>query len=224
MKKQLLCVGILAGLGLGATKVSAEATDVTQAVNKTNGTVQLLEDGTPTPPDPSETVAETDGKTTGNAGPLSIDYIPNFLFGQTKVGETVTLTDLNTNPFVQVTDKRGTGAGWTLKLTATKFKNADDTLELRGTTLSIGNINVQAVDSENLSTAPTAASGVSFAATDTGSKVLMTAAQNGGMGSWKGKFKTADDSANSVTLYIPAGNKTGQYTSTLTWSLSNAPE
>ena len=65
-------------------------------------------------------------------GPLSIDYASNFNFGtqeitsadKTYFAAATTLTDKTTRPnWVQVTDNRGTLAGWSLSLQASEFTN-----------------------------------------------------------------------------------------------------
>ncbi|MBC1417707.1 WxL domain-containing protein [Listeria fleischmannii] len=224
MKKEWIIAGILISF-TGVVSNGGNALAVETSSASTTGTVQLITGGEEiTPVDPNEPIQPGDGKETGNKGPLSIDYVPNFLFGQVAVGgSTLVLTDQNTNPFVQVSDNRGSGAGWTLKLSASSFKNnEDETKALIGTILTIGQVTPEAVDETNASGLPTGSAQI-FGASDTSAKTIMAAAADSGMGSWKGKFKTGTG-ANSVTLTIPAGNKVGSYTSTLTWSLNNAPE
>ena len=79
------------------------------------------------------------GTATGNTGPLSLDYAPNFDFGTHAAGTTAGLFYATAQPytpaasgispvagpnFAQVTDLRGTNAGWTLSVTQTAdFKN-----------------------------------------------------------------------------------------------------
>ena len=46
----------------------------------------------------------------------------------------------------------------------------------------------------------------------------MDAEANEGIGKFTSKYAT-----NEVSLLIPAGNAAGAYTSTLTWTLGNAP-
>lgn len=204
-------------VGFGAQPL-AETTSTNSA-----GTIHLVGDDTaPTPVDPNETITPEDGKETGSNGPLSIDYVPNFLFGDVTIGSTtVTAMDTNSNPFIQVSDKRGTGEGWTLKLAATPFKNEEKGTQLAGTTLTIGSINAQATDGNNPSAAPTVQS-QAYGTIETDGKIIMKAAKDAGMGKWKGKFKTGND--NTVQLTVPSGNKAGDYTSVLTWTLSDAPE
>ncbi len=224
MKKELIIAGTLIGFTVVAN-VGSTALAVETSTASTTGTVQLITAGEGvTPVDPNEPIQPGDGKETGNKGPLSIDYVPNFLFGQAEVGGSkLVLTDQNTNPFVQISDNRGSGAGWTLKLSASSFKNnEDETKTLIGTILTIGQVLPEAVDETNTSGLPTGAT-QTFGTSDTSAKTIMTAAADSGMGSWKGKFKT-NTGTNSVTLTIPSGNKVGSYTSTLTWSLNNAPE
>ncbi|PGU60910.1 peptidase, partial [Bacillus cereus] len=53
----------------------------------------------------------------------------------------------------------------------------------------------------------------------TAPQVLMVASANKGMGTWVDKF----DPSN-VKINVPAGNLSGEYVSTLTWSLLDAPQ
>jgi len=47
----------------------------------------------------------------------------------------------------------------------------------------------------------------------------MTAKENTGMGTWVDKFD-----ASNVKIHIPSGNLSGEYVSTLNWSLLDAPQ
>lgn len=47
----------------------------------------------------------------------------------------------------------------------------------------------------------------------------MAANKNNGLGTWMDKFN-----ASEVKLTVPAGNLAGEYVSTLTWSLLDAPK
>lgn len=205
---------------LGVPMVSLAA----DSEGSTVGTVELEPGKTgPVIVDPEEEIG--DGEETKNEGPLTIDYVPNFRFGSVEINDqAAVLMDQNPNPFVQVTDKSGSGAGWSLKLAATRFNKVggDETEYLRGTTLEISSIQALAVASNNPSAAPET-SVVTFGTSDAAGKDIMVAKKDAGMGSWKGKFQDAQGD-NSVKLTIPTGNKAGNYSSTLTWSLSVAPE
>lgn len=158
---------------------------------------------------------------TGNEGTLTIDNVSPLLFAShTLSGGDVTYTTTTTNPNVQVTDIRGTGAGWTLQVSATPFKDKKDNSKvLKGAivTLPVGTL---ITSSDNVSTAPTArAVQLSTDSDRTDPQNLMVAAANAGMGKWVDKFD-----ASQVTIQVPAGNLTGDYESTLYWSLLDAPQ
>ncbi|MDF9580967.1 WxL domain-containing protein, partial [Bacillus paranthracis] len=87
----------------------------------------------------------------GTDGPLSIDYVSNFNFETQKASgnnelyyanlDTVKAKDGNREVpnFVQVTDNRGTNAGWKLSVTQNdQFKTADNK-ELTGAALTLKN-------------------------------------------------------------------------------------
>ncbi|MBC1403149.1 WxL domain-containing protein [Listeria booriae] len=227
MKKNLLITGaVLCGACLSLLNPTGAVVSAAEASSATSEASITLSGGstTPTPIDSGETINSEDGEVTGNSGPLSIDYVPNFIFGDVSIGGgTTKVVDQNSNPFVQVSDHRGTGAGWSLKLAATPFINNDvEGEELLGTEITLKNMIPEAVDANNVSGAPTT-NEQTFGTSDMSSKVIMNAKGSDGMGSWKGKFQTLEGE-NSVELTIPTGNKMGSYTSTLTWSLSDAPE
>lgn len=72
----------------------------------------------PTPIDPTD----PDNKGTNQKGPLSVDYVSNLKFGKQKIsGKTISYKALNADPFVQVTDLRGAGDGWSLSAKNEQF-------------------------------------------------------------------------------------------------------
>lgn len=158
---------------------------------------------------------------TDNIGALTIDAVSSFVFPATKLGlESTTPLEatpkLGTKLGVQVTDARGQDIGWNLKVSATPFKTADKTVELKGAVMTIpeGLLNTKA--------------GVDPSLTPTAHKVvlsetaqsIMTATATQGRSSWMNTF---EEKGEKVTLSIPSGNKVAVYQSTLTWSLEDAP-
>ena len=79
----------------------------------------------PTEPlDPTDEDNPTD-EPTHNKGPLSLDYVSSIDFGTQKINmykkEIYESTSLK--PFIQITDNRGTGAGWKVTAAASSFND-----------------------------------------------------------------------------------------------------
>ncbi|MFW5438185.1 WxL domain-containing protein [Paenibacillus apiarius] len=223
MKKDLKGILLLSAILLFATPAatptaaSAEASSAKASSATSQGSITITPGDTITPPiDPSEPGGET-----GTSGALTIDNVAPLLFDSHKLsGGDVTYTTTTTNPNVQVTDIRGTGAGWTLQVSATPFKDkTDGTKVLKGAvvTLPVGTL---VTTLANVSTAPTANKVQLSTDSDiTAPQNLMAATANTGLGTWVDKFD-----ASQVTIQVPAGNLTGDYESTLSWSLLDAPQ
>ncbi|MFS0595527.1 WxL domain-containing protein [Peribacillus frigoritolerans] len=174
----------------------------------------------PNPPSPIDPEDPGNGGT-GNAGALTLDNVSNIQFGTQKImsGNT-TYHAKNKDPFVQVSDKRGTGEGWSLTAKASEFKS-DSGEVLRGAILSFKNGQVKSQTS-NVSTPPTA-NDVVFDNSD--SKVPMLAEVDAGRGTWLDVFSGTEGDNSNVQLNVLAGSADAQnYTATMTWELSDAPK
>ncbi|MGM0838269.1 MAG: WxL domain-containing protein [Bacillota bacterium] len=174
----------------------------------------------PNPPSPIDPEDPGNGGT-GNGGALTLDYVSNIQFGTQKImsGNT-TYNAKNKDPFVQVSDKRGTGEGWSLSAKTSEFKS-DSGEVLTGAVLSFKNGEVK-TQTGNVSTPPTA-NDVVFDNTD--SKVFMFAEVDAGRGTWLDVFPGTEGDNSNVQLNVLAGSADAQnYTATMTWELSNAPK
>lgn len=209
-------------------------TNVTPPVDPTNPSQKPDDGKLPNPGDK--------GNTGTNAnGPLSIDYAPSFDFGVGEVtaqSKTYTLNqakDQNGNllvpsdqqrPFVQVTDNRGTAAGWSLnaKIDNFQFSNGDAgkaAKTLQGATVSIAGLGenggIQGAYG-NTTTAPQGKTGDIQLSND--SQNLINAVSGTGTGAWIQKYDPS-----KVTLTVP-GNQAlidTAYTANITWTLSTSP-
>ena len=173
MKKSYL-VASLAGLtliGLSSMPVSmvgatTEVVSDGQVMFKTDVTrtpaKNPLDPGDAKPGKPTNPTNPTGTATNGTTGPLSLDYASSFTFGEAMIsaddakyyakpqvfsqddGKTVDRPN-----FVQVTDKRGTFEGWTLKVKQEKQFSVkdDDTKELTGAQLKFLNGHQQLISS-----------------------------------------------------------------------------
>lgn len=160
---------------------------------------------------------------TGDQGPLTLDYVSNLDFGQHEIeGKTAVYETTNLKPFIQVTDRRGTGAGWNVTATVTEFSNGDKTT-LPGSKLAFSN--GEAVSTSVL-TKPISNTAVELVAGGDAVNVV-TAEEDAGLGTWVNRWLPSESDAvlnNNVTLEVPTGAATlGEHTAMVTWSLMDAP-
>ncbi|EOL45213.1 WxL domain-containing protein [Enterococcus caccae] len=154
---------------------------------------------------------------TGQTGSLTIDTVTDLDFGTFKLTSNEKILTANKekkkNPTAQVTDKRGTGAGWTLQVAISDFSSTEKHV-LKGAQLSIpkGEIKTNNIDN---SVAPETFS----LNVNKDPQTIMLAAKDKGLGTWADSYDKKD-----TQLMIPAGNFAGEYGATLTWTLSNAPK
>lgn len=197
-----------------------ESEDITKPVDPDNPgtevTPEVDEDGK----DPIEP---------GTKGPLSIDYASHINFGevtksgnaQTYFAKPIQLGDGEERaPYVQVTDNRGTKAGWELQVKqATPFTNGEATLD--GAVLSLKNGEVNSNSNTDFVT-PT---DITF---DNHGELypVMTAAEDHGAGTFTNQFgKITDGQATDVSLTVPADLKIdeGKYSTDINWVLVDTP-
>ncbi|MDF9825465.1 hypothetical protein M2475_001930 [Breznakia sp. PF5-3] len=178
----------------------------------------------PVDPDNPDTPGTNPG--TNMEGPLSLDYVPALAFGTHEITGNVATYDLtDLKPYIQVTDKRGTGKGWKVSVSMTTFTNGDSSSSFSGV-LSFKNPEVKTTTG-NTSTPPTA----SVATVTSGAgeqKLVGTNADNQGMGTWITRWYPTASATNNlndaIQLTVNTGNATtDSYTATVNWIISNAP-
>ena len=184
----------------------------------------------------------------GTTGPLSIDYASSLDFGKNKIsnkdekyyanpqyffladGSGPDLTNPKPN-YVQISDKRGTNAGWALtvkqetQLTATK-----ETLNkvLDGSEIKLSQ---NKAVSNSKAVTPTAHE-VTLVAGD--SSNVMSAAEGQGSGTWLSAFGGIEkvevdgesvDKNTAITLTVPGATPQDavQYKTVLTWTIADLP-
>lgn len=230
MKKMTIFTTLLL---LGATTgVTASAEVLNQAESKNTihfkageGVVtEPINPVDPGKPVPSPIDPEDGGNTgTGNKGPLSIDYVSNIAFGTQEIASgTMTYNAMNENPFVQVTDVRGSKSGWSLYAKMTEFTSEDKKDILTGATFSLNSGEVKTTP-ENISSAPSAEKNVVF--NNQEAKLVMSAQADEGHGTWVEVFSGEHESNKNVTLEVPAGVADADidYVATMFWELIDAP-
>ncbi|MFC4652284.1 WxL domain-containing protein [Lactococcus nasutitermitis] len=218
-----------------------------------NGTIGFVPGTGVTPPvnpenpDPNSPVSpiNPDGTTPqpGTPGPLSIDFASSFDFGTHPISnkdqtynakaQSYSGTTVETPNYVQVTDNRGTNAGWILKVEengqfteTTKGVNP----ELKGAMISLKN---PLPNSNGDATAPNAQA--AFNITPGQETVIATAAEGTGAGTWTIHWGTTSDLTQGsdnegtvspdVQLFVPGSTvkDAATYTTTLNWILAQLP-
>lgn len=232
MKKRTLTA--IAGVSLlGLTGLSTNAlAAVSSTANSTNHIVfeageevtNPIDPTNPDNPNPSDPIDPTDPTNpgTGNEGSLTIDYVSNIEFGTQKTASgTMIYHAQNEHPFVQVTDKRGTGAGWNLTAKATEFKNTDGSKVLKGAELTFKN-GVLKTQTENISPSPENKD-VTFSNSD--AHVMMNAKESTGRGTWVNVFSGELGNNENVQLKVLPGtaDTNVDYKATINWELADAP-
>ncbi|HGL5645168.1 TPA: WxL domain-containing protein [Enterococcus faecium] len=218
MKKTILATLLISTTILAGT-VAVHADDLS---GKSTAKIGLTKQDPDNPVGPIDPIDPDDNPPsndpTGNTGDLRIDYISNIDFGtQTISGKTETYIAEKPASLTesQVSDLRGTGAGWHLQVNYDTekpgFTSEDKTLSGAELTLPSGTAK-SVVD--NKATPPA----TSEVVVNDAAQNIMTAAANTGLGTWADEMDTAN-----VSLKVPSGNLVGDYTATLVWTLSDAP-
>ncbi|MDT2012744.1 WxL domain-containing protein [Carnobacterium divergens] len=230
LKKATIAMVLVSSLVLTSSPIVHGAT-----ANTANSKTHIQFKANPEPTDPLNPIdpnnpekppvdpEDPNNEGTGNKGPLSIDYISNVEFGEKEIqsGDTV-YNAKNENPYVQVTDKRGTGAGWKLSAKATPFKNKEGNKELIGTTLSVKNGQIK-----------TRANNVSEKAihhdvifNNEDAQVLMDAPVGAGRGTWVDVFSGKHGENENIQLTVLEGSADANidYSAQITWELADAPK
>jgi hypothetical protein len=135
----------------------------------------------------------------------------------------------------QVTDVRGTGAGWTLTASVSKFTAGEKIL--KGAIFSFPVSSVYSDRFSDEEDAPPTSKEAIFDTPNVELPILVAEADTG-LGSWLIHFGSDDRGINypwhmdkngnfhrygGPSLYVPQGNLAGNYVAAITWSLRDAP-
>ena len=247
MRKKFAVTSVLmsAALLLGTTSAFAATT----STGKSQATITfttikppiIVDPENPDPADPYDPIGDGGNKPTGNTGPLTLDYAPDFNFGSHEALATnsAVYQALDKKPFLQVTDRRAIRSKWEVNVKLSLFKNAEtlDPLDpvdpsdplkladesLTGAKLSINNgivkpvlglIDVQAPITQNIE--------LTAGATD-GTTILSSAAGTFStwLVYWPGDL-VGQDPNDRISLNVPVNTQVkGTHTATLEWVLSD---
>lgn len=229
MKYSTLFLTSLAVLALIAVPLSASGQDVTGDAStkfKANEAVQPPKD-----PEDDKEIVPIHPPT---AGPLSINYASNVSFGTQKAtdsqrtfyAEPDILTKTETGVtrqspnFVQVTDLRGTGTGWTLSVRQNGPLQNEKGTALSGAILSVSAVRVKSQHGESDIVTELKEKRLD----ENGSKqAVITSPEGTGMGTWNVYLGSENDATKAIKLVVPNDQpkENGKYTTSLTWLLED---
>ncbi|WFA03821.1 WxL domain-containing protein [Bacillus sp. HSf4] len=180
----------------------------------------------------------------GTNGPLSIDFASSFNFGTNEISnkdevyyaapQKINITDAEGNTrteeranYVQISDNRGTNAGWTLQVQENGQLSNSDTLNSELTGAEITLTGATAVSSSSDSVAAPTTYDITLDPAGTLQNV-MTAQEGEGAMTWLDYFGTLEEvdgemKNTAVQLSVPGTTPKDavEYSTTLTWTLSD---
>lgn len=151
-------------------------------------------------------------------GTITLDSEPAINFGtvassasDTTYKSTAMTGDLHvTNP--------GEATGWSVSVADSPFTDTTSSNTLKGAVLSLDDSTtapLKADATDNVSALPTFNGALTLSGTASN---ILNAPAGAGIGAYTASYGNTD-----ASLMVPAGNAGGSYSSTLTWTLSNAP-
>ncbi|MDI3234632.1 WxL domain-containing protein [Exiguobacterium antarcticum] len=232
MKKRFAATSVLmsTALLLGTTSAFAATTSKGNSTATitftTNEAPVIVDPETPDPQKPYDPIGDGGNNPTGNTGPLTLDYAPNFNFGshESRATNSAVYQALDKKPFLQVTDRRAKRSKWDVKVKLGKFKSSQTSEDsLTGAKLSIENgIVKSAIDLIDVP-APTTQDVVLEAGAADGTSILSSA--DGTFSTWLVYWPgdlVGQGSNTRVSLNVPINTQVeGTHTATLEWVLSD---
>ncbi|MFD1454324.1 WxL domain-containing protein [Levilactobacillus lanxiensis] len=246
MKKTLSTIVLASALLLGTVApvaANAATVDGTSGTTKTTAAFTAPKPvTTPVDPDNPDTPSTGDnggnGATTGD-GNLTFLYVTDALdFGSAEsVSNNTQSLDLsslstgsftdakvaNTNFVTEISDTRGTNAGWAVSLSSTPMTNAQDkdanTNTLKGATVDFNGGGDVTKISNKASTTGITANTVSVPTESATAKTIYQASADNGAGQTAFQL----DPSNIKLANVGPNTKTGTYNGTLNWTLSDTP-
>lgn len=225
--KSVAIMAVLSSAVIGGIS-TVSAAEAAGGEYKSHSAIKFIPNDNPTGPvdptdptepvDPVDPIDPTEPVEPGTPGPLSIDFASSLNFGIQKITSTdeeylaysqpvkAANGDTEYKPnYVQVTDNRGTAAGWNLVVTQTEDFTAVDAAAknktLPGATITLDG--AKAVSAATGTETPT----VSNVVLVPGQAVeVMTAAVDAGEGTWISSFGSADDLTNDENSLVEDEN------------------
>lgn len=190
--------------------------DINLVPSDDDSAVDPVDPQDPSQPYPGDTADDGLTSGTGSRDQLSLDFLSNLTFKPITASRgPVTTTAANSRAMIQITDRRGTGAGWTLQVTPSALTNTSQALTA---TIDLGSVTIKSAGT-NVSRTPRL---VNQGHLTVGSvNNVLVADKNAGVGTW---LLLLNQGTEPTTLTIHNQQLTaGSYSGELTWSLTNAP-
>lgn len=247
------------------TVITAEAAETQDYQSKAVVNFKVSTDPTlpvdPENPDPGISVDPIDpeGPNPGTSGPLSIDFASSLQFGTTKIttkdavynayAQAITVAGKQAyRPnYIQITDNRGTEAGWRLTVTQVQQLTSTEGKQLKGAVITLDQSEVKTIADSEL-VAPSQVS-KTVVLQPQEAVAIMAANEGEGAGLWTAHFgnsaNTLEESSDlvpgekgadlkegkvirntAVTLAVPgkALKTEAEYRSLLNWTLAEVPD
>lgn len=219
----------------GGAKPGFAETDGLPSTGSSNASIQFTQGSGPVAPvDPTDPTnplfppgpTDPTDPPTGNTGSLTLDYVSSVQFGSNEISTTTQVySSKSKKGFIQVSDRRGTGDGWTVTAKASKFSNGT-TDTLPGSVLTFKNGEVV---STSTSQSPIPEQTITLNTDGSSISKIVSAKSGSGLGTWVTRWlgqepEVIEGENNKITLTIPAGSATvGNHEATITWTLTDAP-
>lgn len=215
-------------------EASTETTPPTDPINP--GEIDP-ETGKPVEPGPEDPTTPDNKPEQGTPGPLSIDYASSLDFGTQKITSTNQFYKAapqkfknRTKPegpnYVQVTDGRGSDAGWSLQVKQNgQFKSTTDKVltgaEIRFTNGSVASASASPFPSNFKDIFALTINKDGEGVADT----IMSAKTGEGSGTYLLVFGDDDSAGDSIELFVPGSTTkyADKYATSITWTLTDVP-
>ncbi|MFC9542516.1 WxL domain-containing protein [Lysinibacillus sp. NPDC056959] len=194
--------------------------------------------GKPVEPGPEDpTLPEGEDPKQGTPGPLSIDYASSLDFGTQKITSTNQFYKAKPQKFsnrtpaegpnyVQVTDGRGSDAGWSLQVKQnSQFKSTKDKV-LTGAEIRFTNGQVNTGSASPSPSIFKPSFELTFNEDGTGvAQTIMSAKADEGSGTYVLAFGNDVTAADSIELFVPGSTTkyADKYSTSITWTLTDVP-
>ncbi|WP_207695133.1 WxL domain-containing protein [Enterococcus sp. DIV0212c] len=242
MKKNTRKFIIYLTLLLGGTSIETGVVWANESGGKSEAEISYTENTDATPPklptNPEEDVEIVSPIPVdpGTSGPLSVDYAPHVIFGEkeasskddiyyAKLAEVKKPDDSSIKEvpnFLQLTDNRGKSAGWRLTIKQNgQLRNG--AYVLKGAEITLKNVSLA---SPSGGAEPTTVQSITLNPDSGEPAEVARSTEQTGKGTWIIKFgKELKESQKSIQVKVPGKTekKQGNYTTSLTWELMDAP-
>lgn len=188
----------------------------------TNEAPVIVDPDSPDPTNPYDPTGNGGNTPTGNTGPLTLDYAPNFDFGSNELRLDKSLfKSIDQKPFLQVTDRRVNPTEWEVTVKLGGFNDEGGNPSLAGSTLSIDAGIVQTLINVTGFTAPTTGN-ITLTPGDSGDAQTILASAEGTFSTWQVYWEGNGTDNDFIKLNVPVNvQMEGTHTATLDWTLTD---